>query len=241
MRQASMNPSVPHGAPPLRAMNAGSWTSRNLRWGTLISPAVLILTTLAVFQVTKSATGEWGTHLTGFAFYWAAGGIIIPLILLGRSGYASLFSTVPVSWSVRLRAGVASLFLPAAFGFLFVFPYLFPGESNLLIPGLVLYALINGTFEEVFWRGLFIRQFRSNPWLAVVYPGVLFGIWQLVPWALFDTWLRPPALLLLAVSIPVGLLFGWVAWRTGSIRLTVMAHVLANLSGVGALVIFAPG
>jgi len=30
--------------------------------------------------------------------------------------------------------------MPAAFGFLFVFPYLFPGESNLLMPGLVLYA-----------------------------------------------------------------------------------------------------
>jgi membrane protease YdiL (CAAX protease family) len=241
MQQASLNSSVRHGASPPQAMTAQWWTSPNLRLWTLVSPAILILATLAVFQVTKSVTSEWVTHLTGFAFYWSVSGIIIPMILLGRQGYASLFTRAPVTWSAGLRLGVMGLFIPAAFGFLFVFPYLFPGEKNLLIPGLVLYALLNGTFEEVFWRGLFIKQFRGNFWLGVVYPGVLFGIWQLVPWALFEWWLRPPPEIVLAVGIPFGLLFGWVAYRTGSIRLTVMAHVLANLAGVGALVIFAPG
>jgi membrane protease YdiL (CAAX protease family) len=241
MQQASLNSSVPHGTPPPQSMTAQWWTSQNVRFWTLVSPAILILATLAVFQVTKPVTTQWVTHLTGFAFYWSVGGIIIPLILLGRDGYASLFARASVKWSLALRLGVPALFIPAAFGFLFVFPYLFPGESNLLIPGLVLYALLNGTFEEVFWRGLFVRHFRGNPWLGVVYPAVLFGLWQLVPWALFDWWLRPPPEIVLAVAIPVGLLFSWVAYRTGSIRWTVVAHVLANLAGVGALVIFAPG
>ena len=103
-------------------------------------------------------------------------------------------------------------------------------------------ALVNGTLEEVFWRGLFIAPFRTNRWLGVVYPGVMFGIWQLVPWSLFDSWFRPPVHILLVVSIPMGLLYAWVAQRTGSIRWTTVAHVLTNLSGIGALLIFAaPG
>ena len=240
MRQASIFPGQARGATSPRALNAKSWTAQNARRWTLIAPALLIPASAAVFQVTKSATNQIVAQLTGFAFYWIVGGIIIPLLILGRDGYAALFTRQSVQWNVALRAGVGGLFLPAVLGFLFAFPYLFPTDVSVLLLTLALYALFNGTLEEVFWRGLFISQFRTNRWFGVVYPGVMFGIWQLVPWALFDSWLRPPAAVLLAVAIPVGLLYSWVAQRTGSIRWTTIAHVLTNLSGIGALLIFAP-
>jgi membrane protease YdiL (CAAX protease family) len=44
----------------------------------------------------------------------------------------------------------------------------------------------------------------------------------------------------LMVTVPIGLLYNWVAWHTGSIRWTVYAHVLTNLSGIGALVLLGP-
>ncbi len=241
MRQASMFPSMNRDATSQRAPIA-AWTSEGLRRWTLISPLILILASAAIFQVSKSATDMWVAQLTGFAFYWIVGGIIIPLIILGRNGYASLFARSTIEWSAGLRFGIMALFLPAGFGFLFAFPYFFPADTSVLLPTLALYALVNGTLEEVFWRGLFVAQFRTNRWLGVVYPGVMFGLWQLVPWALFDSWFRPPVHILLAVSIPIGLLYAWVAQRTGSIRWTTVAHVLTNLSGIGALLIFAaPG
>ena len=240
MRQASLFSGMPRASKSEEATNTVSWTSQSLRRLTLLSPVVLIVMSLAVFQMTKSVDDARVAQLTGFVFYWLVGGIVIPLIILGRRGYSTLFSAQPVNWSVALIWAVVGLFLPAAFGFLFAFPYLVPADASVLLPTLALYALVNATLEEVFWRGLFVSQFRGNPWLAVVYPGVMFGIWQLVPWALFSSWLRPSPLLVLAVSISVGLLFGWVAQRTGSIRWTTMAHVLANLSGIGALLIFAP-
>jgi membrane protease YdiL (CAAX protease family) len=213
-----------------------------LRRLTLLAPPILILTSLAVFQVTEWAAGDKVAQVMGFAFYWIVAGVIFPMVILGRAGYVALFSGPPIEWTITLPMAIAALFLPAVFGFLFAFPYLFPADTGVLLATLALYALFNGTLEEVFWRGLFITQFRTNPWLGVLYPGVMFGIWQLVPWAHFDAWLRPPAIIVLAVAIPIGVLYAWVAGRTGSIRWTVLAHVLTNLSGIGALLIFArPG
>jgi membrane protease YdiL (CAAX protease family) len=221
---------------PLRQKAMTNLTSaeQNRRRWTLIAPVLLVLTTFAVFQVATMEAGERIGQLTGFAYYWTAGGIIIPLILLERRGYSALFNRP----GAKLN-GVVALFMPAAFGFLFAFPYLFPAASSLLLPSLALYAILNGTFEEVFWRGLFISRFRDNAWLGVVYPGVLFGLWQLVPWLLFDSWFHPSWFLLLGAAISVGLLYSWVAWRTESIRWNVIAHTLANLSGIGSLIVFA--
>jgi membrane protease YdiL (CAAX protease family) len=224
-----------------QAPGAPTLTSPDMRAVVLLAPVVLILASFVILQLSQSTTTGRVAQLTAFSFYWIACGIIIPLIILGRSGYAALFNRPRVRWTTPLRIGVAALFVPAAFGFLFAFPYLFPAESYLLLPGVALYALLNGTFEEAFWRGLFIRQFPANRWLAVVYPGVMFGFWQLVPWTLFDSWLRPPAIAVFAIAMAIGLLYGWVAWRCGSVRWTAMAHVLMNLSGVGAFLVFAPG
>lgn len=240
MQHASMIPGIPRGAPPPTASGTETMSDQNLQRWTLFSPLLLIVTSFAVFQITKSTSNDRVVQLTGFVFYWITGGMVLPLIILGRRGYAALFTRVSVDWSVPLVWGLIASFLPAIFGFLFAFPYMFPADSTLLLPGLALYALLNGTFEEVFWRGLFLEQARHSVWRGVVYPSVMFGFWQLVPWSLFDSWLRPPAIILLAVSIAIGLLFGWVAQRTGSIRWTTMAHVLMNLSGIGAFVVFGP-
>jgi membrane protease YdiL (CAAX protease family) len=240
MQHASLVPPVSRGATAPPATTVDAATGRTLQRWTLFAPVLVILTSFAIFRLTKSTSTDRVVQLTGFAFYWIAGGIVFPLVLLGRRGYGALLERRDVTWNARLVWGVVALFLPALFGFFFAFPYMFPAESALLLPGLAVYALLNGTFEEVFWRGLFLEQFRGDPWRGIVYPSVMFGAWQLVPWALFDSWLRPPAVVLLALSIAVGLLFGWVAQRTGSIRWTVMAHVLMNLSGIGAFVIFGP-
>jgi membrane protease YdiL (CAAX protease family) len=207
----------------------------------VLAPIVLILATLAVFNVALSLAGARLAHLIGFTFYWVFGGVVLPLALIGRDGFAVLFAQRPVRWSIPLAIMLVLLALPVAFGFLFVFPSLFPVDRNVILLGVAAYALVNGTLEEVFWRGVFARRFPSNVWMGVLYPALMFALWQLVPWSVFPTWPVMPALAVFAVALPVGLIYNWVAWRTGSIRWTVLSHVLTNLSGIGALLIFAPG
>jgi membrane protease YdiL (CAAX protease family) len=194
-----------------------------------------------VFKGAVSLAGEQLGHLTGFMFYWVLGGIVLPITLVGRDGYGALFAARPTRYSIPLIAMLVLLAAPIVFGFLFVFPSLFPLDSTLVLVGIAGYAMVNGTLEEVFWRGVFARRFPANAWLGVIYPGVMFGLWQLVPWMVFPTWPVLPAWVILAVAIPVGLLYNWVAWRTQTIRWTAIAHVLTNLSGIGALLIFSPG
>jgi membrane protease YdiL (CAAX protease family) len=41
-------------------------------------------------------------------------------------------------------------------------------------------------------------------------------------------------------ALVIGLPYGWVAWRTGSIRWTAASHGMRNLLGLGATLYFAP-
>ncbi len=207
----------------------------------LIAPVVLIIATYAVFRLLMPLAGERTACFTGFAFYWLVGGIVLPVTLIGRDGVAALFGRHPVRRGLPFTIALGLLAVPVVFGFLFAFPAILPFASGATLLGLAAYAVVNGTLEEVFWRGTFARRFPSNPWLGMIYPAVIFSLWQLVPWAVFPSLLHVPAFIVLGVALPAGLLYNWVAWWTGSIHWTVLSHVLTNLSGVGAMVIFGPG
>lgn len=216
-----------------QARYAGRWL--------LIAPLVLIGATYAVFSALMPVAGERITYFAGFGFYWLLSGIVLPTVLIGRDGMRSIFSLPRLPVTLRMRAALALLAVPVIAGFLFVFPTMFPVASSTTLVGLAAYALVNGTCEEIFWRGAFARQFPSNRWLGVVYPAVVFSFWHLVPWAIFPMLLHVPALAVLAVVLPIALLYNWVAWSTGSIHWTVLSHVLTNMSGLGAMLIFGPG
>lgn len=93
----------------------------------------------------------------------------------------------------------------------------------------MLIAAINGPLEEMAWRGGFLGTFRDRPRL---------GFW--LGWALFTAWHIPlalsvgvvfdgGALALIGGAAGLGLLWSWVAWRTGSAFYASIAHGLTNL------------
>jgi hypothetical protein len=104
----------------------------------------------------------------------------------------------------------------------------------------VLYALANGTMEEFLWRGTYLVAFPDSWGWGLVYPAIWFGLWHISPLAadldnsILDS--LPFALM----SIGLGLIWGWVARTSGSIRFVVIAHVLLNF-GWPAAAGFIPG
>lgn len=209
------------------------------RWF-VIAPLVLVVTTYAVFQLLIPIAGARAAYFTGFAFYWLLGGIALPLLLIGRDGVASLFARRSGGVSFWFVVSLMLLAVPVAFGLLFASPLIFPMASGATIASLVAYGIVNGTCEEIFWRGTFAHRFPSNRWLGMFYPAVMFSVWHLVPWLVFPPFLDVPAIAVLAVVFPIALIYNWVAWSTGSIRWTVMSHVLTNISGLGAMLVFGP-
>ena len=216
-----------------------SETRHSQRWF-IMAPLVLMATTYAVFELLIPIAGEQAAYFTGFAFYWLLGGIAFPILLVGRDGVASLFARQSAVVNFRFAISLVLLAVPVVFGLLFAFPLIFPTASGAMIASLVAYGIVNGTCEEIFWRGTFAQRFPSNRWLGMFYPAVIFSSWHLVPWLVFPPFLHVPAIAVLAVVFPIALIYHWVAWSTGSIRWTVMSHVLTNISGLGAMLVFGP-
>lgn len=223
-----------------RAMEPGLVATRPVHVF-VVAPLFLIATTYAVFQLLMPVAGETAAYFAGFASYWLIGGIVLPLLLIGRDGVASVFARRTRALSPGFAAALVLLAASVAFGFLFTFPYIFPVDSGATLASLAAYAIVNGTCEEIFWRGTFAHRFPSNRWLGMFYPAVIFTFWHLVPFVVFPLFLHVSALAVIAAVFPMALVYHWVAWSTGSIRLTVLAHVLTNMSGLGAMVIFGPG
>lgn len=99
----------------------------------------------------------------------------------------------------------------------------------------VLFALINGFSEELLWRGLFNCHFPNNLLLGFVYPSIGFGFWDLAPLMIYP--IENP-LIFSVVTIFLGAPFGYIVYKTKSIRWIAISHMILNLStlvGVYAL------
>ncbi len=102
-------------------------------------------------------------------------------------------------------------------------------------------AAVNAAGEEILWRGTYVRVFPGRRLLGHIYPALGFGVWHLAPQRVFPNPHPGGALSFVFVASLWGLLYGWVAQRTGSIRWTTLSHCLLDLSGLGATIYFGGG
>ena len=78
-------------------------------------------------------------------------------------------------------------------------------------------GIIIPLIEEIMFRGMIVYELgRSAPWKAVIIiQGVIFGIYHLVPVQIFYT-------------IPLGIYFGYIVYKTGSIWPAAAGHIAMN-------------
>jgi ABC-2 type transport system permease protein/sodium transport system permease protein len=84
-------------------------------------------------------------------------------------------------------------------------------------------AVVPGVCEEFFFRGLCFTSLRAvtTPWRTIVATAVLFGMFHVVA----ATVLAPERFL---PSAFLGLVLGWVRYRTGSVLPCMLLHVVHN-------------
>ena len=104
------------------------------------------------------------------------------------------------------------------------------GTSTIFILISLIYAISNGTFEEILWRGTFVVAFKGHLFWAYLYPSIWFGLWHLSPQIVESGIITADSLKFALISILLGLVWGWVARTSGSIRWTVLAHILLNFA-----------
>jgi uncharacterized protein len=220
--------------PSLRLEDALSGPRRALALGLpVVVPAAMYL----LFGWTAELFGTGLGYFAGFVAYWLVCGLL-PVALLGPRKTAGLFAASRERLGRPAWRGVVCLGLPIVFAYGYAFPGVLPTATPLVVATSAALAAVNGALEELLWRGLFVRAFPQSWLLGWVYPAIGFALWHFAPLRVMPNRNPGGAWSFVAFSFAVGLLFGWVAWRSGSIRWTTIAHVFLDFSGLGGLAYF---
>jgi membrane protease YdiL (CAAX protease family) len=203
-------------------------------------PLVLLLTTLLVFRAAGRALGPRRGYFAGFLFYWLVGCLLLPVLLVDPPQLAHLFRAPAAAFGSPAWVGAACLLLPLVLGYGYAFPRAVRRASLAIMLASLALAAVNATLEEVLWRGLFVRLFPGSFVWAVVFPAIGLGLWHIAPQTLTPNKAPGGSLSFVIVAAVLGLMWGWVAFATGSILWTTVSHILFDFSGLGASLYLGP-
>lgn len=199
----------------------------------LVVPLLLLATTYPAYQFFVGVWGDRIGYLAGFFFYWLFWCLLLPIWVLGRAGLRDLFRRVSRPFGHPGWLGALLLIWPPLLAGLTVLPVKLPQASLMVLLVSAALALVNATLEELLWRGAYIKAFPTSALWGWLYPSFGFAIWHLAPQAIHGNPMPGGAATFLLGALVIGLSYGWVAWRTGSIRWTVASHVLMDFLGLG--------
>lgn len=210
---------------------------RDLREVTLwVMPVFALLSTFVVLQTARSSLGTRAGYAIGLLFYWLVWCLALPIGMVGVRGVKGMFA--PSRQEPRLRE-IVLLVLPPVIGFSTLFPLLVWIGSARIFAAAAAIAVVNGTLEEVLWRGLYLEVFGRRWWGGVIYPAIAFGLWHVAPVGARWTLSTGIVSIVVVAAALVGFSYGLVVRHSRSIRWTVLSHILMNFAGLGVLAYFA--
>jgi membrane protease YdiL (CAAX protease family) len=195
----------------------------------LALPVLLTGSTAVVFTSLARWLGPDLGYLLGFCYYWLLC-VGVPLVLFGKDGFLSLFREESPFFR-RENWFLITLLALTVVGA--VVGYTIPSLANvsLLIVLFSPIAIVNGTCEEVLWRGTYVKAFRHSVLLACIYPALGFAISHISPLLVFPA--EGGVLPFVLSTFFLGLAFGWVAYKTGTAKWTATAHSIIGLLAYG--------
>lgn len=189
--------------------------------GALIAgPIGLLMSYVQLGVVDKTAAESISTPL-GMVMQF-----VLMAVYLWKKGFLTGDSRLyaPTGWRVlglTILAGIGSIVLSdALLARLDFLPNLLEETFTGLLKnpiGIFSVVLLGPVAEELFFRGAITKVLlrRYAPWVAVVVSGLLFGLVHI----------NPPQVVGAAL---IGILLGWLYWRTGSLIPCILLHVVNN-------------
>lgn len=136
------------------------------------------------------------------------------------------FGPLPVSllpWVILVTPALALLMEPviASLPYVREFQELMMrmlGDNMLFI--FMTVAIAAPILEEVLFRGIILDGFLKNysPWKAIIWSAVIFGLVHMNPYQFI-------------VAMMIGIIMGWIYWKTRSLWLCILIHFINNSTG----------
>jgi len=196
----------------------------------LLLPVLLIISASIVFYITSCTIGRYQSFLIGISFYWLFWCLLIPSIIKSKSIRFFLKSERP--FLVRKNSWVILLFLSTIISPLFIYKTI----SNLAIKPIMLIllaiplAVINGFCEEIFWRGLYVREFPNSIMWGIIIPSVFFSLWHFSPQIAMPQHNR---FVFILSTLPLGMVNGIIAFNTKSAKWSAIGHSIGGILAFG--------
>ena len=193
----------------------------------LLSSVCVFPVMLVVFPVATRAFGsKWG-YLLDLAVYWTY--LISVMICFYKSdkGFLkNILSNPKLNYWILYSFAA---FIPVL-GVFFVSFLPDAGRLSLSTALLVLVsAVLNGTFEEVYWRGLYLEEFRNSVSVGLWVSTMLFTLWHFSLWFAKGVVYQGGLLALVGGAFVMGLLWSFVSRKLQNITMCIIAHVFVNV------------
>jgi hypothetical protein len=199
----------------------------------LVLPLLLFLSTALAFTLLSQWLGNELGYVFGFVFYYLLWCLTIPFICLGKDGFLSLFKEETPLFK-KENWLPAFLLLLITFGAVAMYVSSFARAPILLIIISIPVAIVNGTCEEILWRGLYVKAFPKKLLFGLVYPAAGFALWHISPQLIFPS--EGGILAFVSMTFLLGLGYGLIAYKTGSIRWTALSHGLNGIFALGGYI-----
>ena len=169
-------------------------------------------------------------YAAGLALYWC----VLAVLVLRRVRERPLAGLVRPRWPGRwpflvLVLVLGGLVYEAATALTAAPP------STGFLAGAIVAALLNGTVEEVFWRGTLLAD-PSPGWPVLAASLVLFVFWHVALLFANGVVVTGDAMGVLSGEMALGALFLWLRITSGSVGTAALAHIAVNALAFSALV-----
>lgn len=194
---------------------------------------ILLISSIFIFPFTyflfKLLTRHFGSrtgYLLGFVIYWIY--CIFFIILFGRKKKEYLKGILKSPSSPKDKCFNFLAFLPVIGVFVISFLPNIRSIGFVTFVLVVVSAFMNGIIEEIYWRGLYLMEYKDNVWIGLIGSTLIFALWHVSLLRSEGIKFHGGAMALVGGALIMGLLWAFVSRKVNSIRYCILAHICVN-------------
>lgn len=192
----------------------------------IISSTLAFPVTFIIFSIFPEKLSSMIVYIMGMGVYWMY--ISSFIILLLKDDFRAFRKVIKNEFPSSLWIKTIP-FLPVL-GVLFI--SFLPNIRHIAIDRfliVVFIAMISGSLEEIYWRGLYLMEFPKSTIFGFLIPSVLFGMWHISLWFLKGIVYHGGFGALVGGAFIMGILWSWSSRKLRQIRFGIYAHIIVNI------------